>query len=189
MVLDDDNSVLYIRMSAPSVGRVVLIFLAIALASANNFCSSYCKDTNCDGEGTNQCKNKCNTNWQLSSPNCIPQSAYGWTAYDTSPDIGGSLTISGHTGASSCTGLTYYEMAMNQSATISNGVGGITTPFFEISVTVTAIAVDPWKGWDRSNSRFYLDFSDGIITPVTSSSSKVSSPYKKVKYCYDNSAS
>ena len=70
-------------------------------------------------------------------------------------------------------------MGMPDTATISTPATGITTPFFQISVTVTTIAIDPQQGWDMGNTRFYLEFADGIITPIISTSSLVSSPYKK----------
>ena len=71
-------------------------------------------------------------------------------------------------------------------ATVETPAAGITVPFFQLSITVTIYAIDPWNNWDRDNAYFHVQFNDGIMTPITTDSNKVKNPYKKIRTCYEN---
>lgn len=168
--------------------KVFPIFLVFTLLqtfinAAGTFCSMMCSAWGCGGYLTTQCQNKCNTNWVPSGNTCMPSASQNWYLENTTPDLGGNLTVSGATGPSTSVCWSFNMYGTITSATqVTVTHSGVTLPFFQMIAYVGVISMDVGSGNWGGSTLIHLDFSDGTISAANTM--KLSSKNSNKDYCF-----
>lgn len=164
---------------------VVVLLGVLQEAICGSFCSSIC-GTKCNGNLNTNCANSCQSTslWVVSGNTCVPKNSAQWYLFDSTPDYGGTLAVSGTATTYSCSNVVVYGLA-NPSTTISiSSAAGITVPYYQMQIYMGILAVDVscWGGgggggcggmptnlWSTSTTAFFTSFNDpqGTETAAT----------------------
>lgn len=155
-----------------------------------------CKSTNCNGNTQNDCNGNCQANWVSVPPTCVPNSAWNWYYFDKTPDLGGTLIVSGASGpsTSACGSFNMYGLVQGPTTvTVSTASTGIIVPYFQMIVYVGIISTDVGGGgggggggnyW-QSSTAYFLEFTDNMQLNTLRLSSKTTNE----EYCFRSSRS
>lgn len=125
------------------ISIVFISLLTSTRAITIKFCSVLC-GTRCTSNLNTGCGSSCQSDgaWVASGTTCIPRSSTGWKLFDSTPDLGGTLTVAGASASqTACSDMSYYGY-VNPSVKISVSTPGITTPYFAMRIYVGIIAID-----------------------------------------------
>ncbi len=89
----------------------------------------------------------------VSGNTCAPKTSLGWKLFDSTPDYGGTLTVTGASATTASCGTMKYYGYVNPSTTISVSTPGISVPYFAMKAYVGIIAIDVncWGGGGNGN--------------------------------------
>ncbi len=124
---------------------IITIFISLlgfTEAVTTKFCSVVC-GTRCTTNLNNACSSSCQTDgaWLSSGTTCIPKASVGWKLFDSTPDHGGTLVVTGASATTLCQDMNYYGFVF-PATIISVSTPGITTPYFAMKIYVGIIAID-----------------------------------------------
>jgi hypothetical protein len=119
---------------------IVLAYLTMVATSWSNFCSVVCGN-NCNGDLRTNCNNNCQTDgaWVASGNTCAVKTAANWHMFDSTPDYGGGLTVTGATLTGFCFDFNFYGY-VNPADQIIVETAGMTVPYYSIRIYVGILA-------------------------------------------------
>ena len=125
------------------------------MEAQNKFCSIFCNNQQCNSINSNDCTSCRSPFSDDGTGNCIVDpTTSGYELIDSSPDLGGSLSISPST-TGTCDSYSYYGNFVSDQDTLTvQEFNGINSPHYQVQIMFWTIMIDDWNSDDFIDTTF-----------------------------------